>query len=126
MLEVTWKKIYSKRTTTFARINDFLTWLLMELPTEIAISGWIIACQPRVIPEATETFSILIFCENNSEDEILKIIQQPPGEFKEHYVACVFSSEPQPVQEVNIEKHDDKDGDEEEEIVFDSDEENPS
>lgn len=76
MIQITWGTIYSDRSTTFKRINKFLTWLLMELSSEDVIDGWSIICQPGDRPEAAETYIIEIFCNDDNKEEILKIIER--------------------------------------------------
>lgn len=43
--------------------------------------------------------STLLLCEGESQKGILEILKQPPGEFKDRYVACVANIEPTPVVE---------------------------
>ena len=47
----------------------------------------------------SKMYSALILCENKNQKRVLKILKQPPEQFKNRYIACV-PVEPEVVREI--------------------------
>jgi len=95
-------------------IASLLAWLTKSLKDnkefqDILLEGFV------CYYDAMNRVSTLLLCEGESEKAILEILKQPPGEFKDRYVACVANTEPIPVVEKKpIVKEPDDDDDEKE------------
>lgn len=125
MIELIWNFISSTSTKL---ITNLLSWIVDEIDkfhqttekqdTTIKLRGFV------VIEQDDHSFSILLISENNLyEKDLIKILQQPPGEFKEKYVARILYDEPIPVterknvsddEEIDKNEFDDDDSDSEE------------
>lgn len=98
MIELVWKDIYSSDYDAMMIVSNLLAWLCVEIAeterNKPKIKGYIV-CQ-----DDETTISTLIIC-NGMEDQnkILKILQDPPEEYKEKYVARIPCEEPNPVYE---------------------------
>ena len=101
MIEVSLKQIDAFTDCLFA--TKLMMWLLEEFHkcTDEALKGinfqgYIVVCDKE-----TAATSILIFCDRYSilEKKLTQILMQPPGEYKDRYIACVYRSEPDPVTE---------------------------
>lgn len=97
MIEVIWKdEKYSEREAMMY-LSQLMAWLSNEITMkkeyeDLTISGYIITY---------EKSTVLIFPDKNTEKQkrILNILQQPPEEFKEKYIACIYAEEPKVVNE---------------------------
>lgn len=104
MIELSWKK-----NTTYIIISQFLEWLFNRISKfnedetiNIDVNGFLL------LKEKDGGYSALIMCPDIYNDKkILNIVLQPPEEFKERYIACIPSEEPESVTEV---KQTDEDG----------------
>lgn len=114
MIELLWKETKENYYRAMCDVAKLFAWLTSELlrleetrkETEesIYLQGYTVLWD-----DAADAPAILLF--SNSLDRanqecLLKILQQPPGEFKEKYVACILSQEPDSVNEVKCEKED--------------------
>ncbi len=114
MIELLWKETKENYYRAMCDVAKLFAWLTSELlrleetrkETEesIYLQGYTV-----IWDGAADAPAILLF--SNSLDRanqecLLKILQQPPGEFKEKYVACILSQEPDSVKEVKSEKED--------------------
>ncbi len=114
MIELLWKETKENYYRAMCDVAKLFAWLTSELlrleeirkETEesIYLQGYTVLWDG-----AADAPAILLF--SNSLDRanqecLLKILQQPPGEFKEKYVACILSQEPDSVNEVKSEKED--------------------
>lgn len=84
-------------------LTNIVTWLLHELKN-LYTTGQITTCMyPSgyilVYDEDLKRSDILLFCEGENQKKMLEILQQPPESYKEKYIACVPSKEPDSVQE---------------------------
>lgn len=114
MIELLWKETKENYYRAMCDVAKLFAWLTSELlrleeirkETEesIYLQGYTVLWDG-----AADAPAILLF--SNSLDRanqecLLKILQQPPGEFKEKYVACILSQEPDGVKEMKSEKED--------------------
>lgn len=114
MIELLWKETKENYYRAMCDVAKLFAWLTSELlrleeirkETEesIYLQGYTVLWDG-----AADAPAILLF--SNSLDRanqecLLKILQQPPGEFKEKYVACILSQEPDSVKEMKSEKED--------------------
>lgn len=98
MIELSWKETTEEDYKRMMVVSNLLAWLTTTLAEDeanhsIKMNGYIVLC------DSDGEFSTLIICEGESQKKLLKILQQPPEEYKEKYVACVLSKEPEPVKE---------------------------
>ena len=49
-----------------------------------------------IIPHPTEELKLIKY-----QKELIQILQQPPEEYKDRYIACITCEEPSPVTEVD-------------------------
>ena len=114
MIELLWKETKENYYRAMCDVAKLFAWLTSELlrleeirkETEesIYLQGYTVLWDG-----AADAPAILLF--SNSLDRanqecLLKILQQPPGEFKEKYIACILSQEPDSVKEMKSEKED--------------------
>ena len=83
-------------------ISRIITWITTTLALEeekrnLMLRGYIVL-------NDEDRISVLLICEGEHEQRLLKMLQQPPGEYKDKYVACVLSEEPKVVEEKTDEK----------------------
>lgn len=83
-------------------ISRIITWITTTLALEeekrnLMLRGYIVL-------NDEDRISVLLICEGEHEQRLLKMLQQPPGEYKDKYVACVLSEEPKVVEEKTEEK----------------------
>lgn len=114
MIELLWKETKENYYRAMCDVAKLFAWLTSELlrleetrkETEesIYLQGYTV-----IWDGAADAPAILLFSNSLDRDNqecLLKILQQPPGEFKEKYVACILSQEPESVKEVKSEKED--------------------
>lgn len=97
------RKNYSEDLILITRI---IAWLLEEID-----KNWKENYEQLVIPgyityydeDERKTFTIL-FCEGEDQKKIMNILQQPPGEYKGKYIACIPSKEPEVVRALTEEE----------------------
>lgn len=98
MIELLWQD-KSDFKKAFILLNEVLLWLSKTLAeheeyNDIVVNGYLVARD-----DLKNHLSTLILCEEESQKRLLKILQQPPEEFKERYVPCILSAEPDSVEE---------------------------
>lgn len=71
---------------------------------DIQLNGYVTLNDPT--KERFARISSLILCNKKDEKKILEILQQPPTEYREKYIARVVCEEPNPVVEQTNEKND--------------------
>lgn len=79
---------------------NIITWLLTEMKRDkdkqdVFLRGYLLSAD-----SSNGHLGGLLFAEDESQQAILKILLQPPGEFKGKYIARVLCEEPQPVKEI--------------------------
>ena len=114
MIEVSWRKTEEVDYDVLKNITNLIAWLVASLADDevnhsVKLMGYM------TMPDVNSRFATLLICDGESQKKILEILQQPPEEYKEKYVACILSEEPQPIQE----KDDDSSSDESGEISID-------
>ena len=104
MIELLWKNTLDNDKDVMMMISSLITWLASQLTSNeeyknLYLKGFL------VIRDTKKQVFTLIMCGNEEQNEkgILKILQQPPEEFKERYVPCILSDEPESVQEAKVE-----------------------
>jgi hypothetical protein len=102
MIELTLKN-YNGYDEGLLLLNNILQWVAAYVASKkdekIVIDGTLCvydSIKPRV--------AALIMCEGFSEKKINELLQNPPGEYKEKYIACVVSEEPEVVTENNTDE----------------------
>ena len=95
MIELLWKEVPKNH---FEYITRLIAWLVSIVEERnkvepLEISGYI------VFRNHSNEICSLIIAEEQYQKKILNILQQPPDEYKEKYVACIPSKEPDPVNE---------------------------
>lgn len=98
MIEIIWKDYVNHDYDLMMYASSFMTWLAVTLTEEknheIEFNGYLI------VKEKEKGCSILVISGNpESQKRILQILQQPPEEYKEKYIARVPCDEPDPVNE---------------------------
>lgn len=100
MIELSWKEFLDRDEDAMMYVANLLAWLTTTLATteenkHLKLNGFV------VLLNKEKTISTLILCNDDHQKEIYKILQQPPEEYKERYVACITCEEPSPVVEVH-------------------------
>ena len=96
MIELLWKS-FDENVMLF--VSNLITWLASTIAQQqtdddkFEMSGFLVAKNTK-----GELFT-LIFSDEKYQKRILKILQQPPDYYKEKYIACIPSEEPNPVVE---------------------------
>ena len=78
-------------------VTHILEWItsilaLEEEKRQLMLKGYIVLYDE-------DRVSTLLICEGEHQQKILKMLQEPPGEYKDKYVACIMSEEPKVVEE---------------------------
>lgn len=98
MIELIWTDNLCKRYDVMMSVSGLLAWLTATIAqTEeyhsLKFNGYMVA-------QDKNDCSVLLICGDlPSQKKLLKILQQPPNEYKEKYIARVPSQEPDPVHE---------------------------
>lgn len=100
-------EIYPKEKTNtqddMLFLGNLISWLLHELKAQyitgqdtsnVFPGGYII-----VYDEELQRVDALMFCQGETQNKILERLQQPPPAYKDKYIACIPSKEPEPVKE---------------------------
>ena len=95
MIELLWQEKPFCDYKALLLVNNVLAWLAKTLAEheefhDIIINGYLVARDEQKI-------STLILCDIETQKRLLQILQQPPEEYKEKYVPCILSHEPDPV-----------------------------
>ena len=103
MIEIIWKDKTSADYYIFTQVAAFMSMLAVTLAKEenqdIKLNGYMIGREEK------GGCSILMICGDFiSQRKLMNILQQPPEEYKDKYVACVPCEEPNPVQETAEDK----------------------
>ena len=98
-------------------ITRILTWIsstiaLEKEKHELMMKGFI------VLYDEGKISTLLITDDGEHQQKLLKMLQEPPGEYKEKYVACIMSEEPKVVEE----KSDDEKSEKETDVPIEIDE----
>ena len=135
MIELIWKykPLVSETENTLYLVASLLRWITSKLdeiqlfsiddaPCEVKLRGFF------VVEQDDKSISILLVSENKKyQTEIMKILQQPPGEFKERYIARILCDEPIAVsekkEEIKKSDYDDDESDSGVEIEIEDEEE---
>lgn len=91
-----------------ARIIEWLTMAILEKQSaedSIALNGYI------SIVSMDGTVSSLLLCDGENQKKIMTLLQQPPGEYKEKYVAYELNNDTQAAVEEEKEEKDEEDED---------------
>lgn len=131
MIELLWKDTtnnYFKAMNDVAMLFAWLTSTLMTYEKERKENEETIYLQGYTViwDGAADSPAILILSNSldvPNQERLLKILQQPPGEFKGKYVACILSQEPESVKEKKPEKEEDNESDDDIEIEIEEEEE---
>lgn len=114
MIELLWeesKENYYRAMNDVATLFAWLTATLLEYEKNkkegeesIYLQGY------TVIWDSTTDVPAVLVLSNSADvanqERLLKILQQPPGEFRGKYVPCILSQEPESVKEMKCEKED--------------------
>ena len=98
MIELIWVDNLCKSYDVMMCVSGLLAWLSATIAQEeeyhdIQFNGYMVA-------KDKNDCSVLLICSDpQSQKKMLKILQQPPNEYKEKYIARVPSQEPEPVKE---------------------------
>lgn len=103
MIELSWnfKEIddtVKHNIESYLVILNFMSWMMNTIKNEEDLQG-INFNGILTLLDTNYKFVTLLMCDHENQKKLLNILQQPPEEYKEKYVACVLSEEPQPVQE---------------------------
>lgn len=98
MIELLWKDIYDRDYDAMMYVANLIAWLTTTIADEeqqhkIQLKGFI------VLRDNENTVSTLFICDGEDQTRLLKVLQEPPDEYKEKYVARVPCEEPLPVTE---------------------------
>lgn len=99
----------------FFLLTSLFNWVMSELKTkpdyqDIFVQGFL------SLYDTSGRASGLIMCVGEDMKGVLEILKQPPGEFKDKYVAYKVCEEPDPVVEVEKEEKDDSSSDGDSEV----------
>lgn len=99
MIELLWGNSDNcTRYDNMQAVGNLIAWLtttiaMNEENHSIKLNGYIV-----VNEDDASTISTLFICEKESQEKVLALLQEPPGEFKGKYIARIPSEEPTPVQ----------------------------
>ena len=99
MIELLWRDIYDKEFDPMMFVSNLIAWLATNIAEQekehhIKLTGYI------VVRENETTISSLITClTEEDQKDILKILMNPPDEYKDKFTARVPCEEPVPVME---------------------------
>lgn len=108
MIELLWKDFNANCYRAMNDVATLFTWLTATLldyeknkkegEESIYLQGY------TVIWDGVADVPAVLILSNSTDvanqERLLKILQQPPGEFKGKYVACILSQEPESVKEI--------------------------
>lgn len=95
MIEVNFNKAITP-TDAMMMFTQLMGWLCEEIKKqEKRISGYI--C---LLNTDDDSVSSLVLCDDKIKQEVLNLLLEPPGEFKDKYIASCPSVEPIPVEEL--------------------------
>ena len=83
-----------------------------ELEKDNGVNGYLL------LNDEDSQCGALLFVNKKYQKQILDILQQPPGEFKDKYIACVPCEEPQSVKEITEEKINNREDDDDEDLLI--------
>ena len=98
MIELNWLFESDSRMNAVI-VTEFMLWMMNAIcdmnNEKIILNGTIYVKDG----ENPLKHSILLLCDAKGQNDLLHLVQQPPGEFKGKYVASILSEEPIPVNE---------------------------
>lgn len=99
MIEVSWKK----EENGVIPLSNLIAWLLstIEALSKEEMHGFMVL-------QDFDTTRALLICEGKTQEQFMEYLKQPPEEYKERYIACVLSTEPDPVTEEKVEDTEDE------------------
>ena len=111
MIEIVWTDNLHKDYEIMMCATNLISWLVTTIAQDedynkIVLNGFMLVKEVK-----GGCTSLLICDESESQKQLLKLLQQPPGEFKDRYIARIPSEEPDPVKEIQKENEDDDDDD---------------
>lgn len=116
MIDLSWKPSETGERL-FVQISTFLTWLVNVLEkNKIEYHGFMTF---DGFEGDEHNYHTMIFAEKDHAIKIIEILQQPPGEYKDKYIAKIPIVEPEPVQEMKEKDDEDDDCDSGVEIEID-------
>ena len=110
MIELSWKQNkFEEGVDVLSYITNILAWLMETIAAEkgehgVKITGYVVIC------DEFSFYHTLLMCKEEGQKRVLEILQQPPEEYKEKYVACILCEEPNPVQEITEYNKKEEDG----------------
>lgn len=100
MIEIIWKNEDIDEYVALQHATNLFSWLVTAIVNlnkehvEIVLSGYML------VKDRENKCTGLIICGDPvSQRKVLNILQQPPEEYKNKYIACVPCNEPDPVHE---------------------------
>ena len=98
MIELTWNDWTDRERDAMMYVTNLLAWLTTTLATDeayqdVEMTGYM------VVKDNMKILAVLIMCHDENQRKILKLLQQPPEEYRTKYIANILSEEPNPVEE---------------------------
>jgi hypothetical protein len=98
MIELLWNNLTYSNNENMMYISNFIAWLATSIVHEkslhqIELNGFL------TLKDSDNKVATLLLCDSECQREVLNILQQPPNEYKEKYIARVPCNEPSPVNE---------------------------
>lgn len=103
-------------------LSNIIAWLTTEIAKSkdkehpIMLHGYIIVYDEKA--PIGHYVSAMMFCEGENQRQISEILQQPPGEYKEKYIARTPTEEPEVVSEETISINSDSDYEDDEDTIL--------
>lgn len=99
MIELLWQGKDFCDFNAFVCVTGVLSWITQVLAEneenhDIELNGFLVA-------KSEQKISTLILCDIDVQQRLLKILQQPPEQYKGKYIPCILSQEPESVQEIS-------------------------
>lgn len=111
MIELLWNEINEEYDAMFY-MSKLMAWLataLIEHHKMYALNGVI------VLRDKNDKVASLLICDENLQENILQILQQPPGEYKGKYIAKIVDVNNIDIHTMNDENNDENPTDNNEE-----------
>ena len=106
MIEIIWTDNKTLDYEAMLTASSLMAWLLATISQNeeyhtIDMNGYMLVNEKAISSSSTTGCSILILSGDiGSQTRILKILQQPPNEYKGKYIARIPYDEPEPVKEL--------------------------
>lgn len=115
MIEVLWKNEKGDSLTQMMmKMTQLFSWLMKEIHENkyhINLKGYMILLDTEFVLSG-----LLLPGDKESQNQLIKILQQPPGEFTEKYIARIPAEEPVVVDEIPKEEIECSDSESESEV----------